>query len=190
MNNTQPLTKEFIFNNWAYDESTDQYHIETPSHGFIVYSPDEDIFIINEGTRNESVGSIEEVNSIINPLHSNVKEPVKTNTEQPTKLSAQELNKKVSDYEKSKIIFMNFKLDNDNQVWGLPEGDKTLHGLSLDRLNDYNGFLNEAIKNYTSLSNFFNNDLDYQKKLKKYKLYQKRLNNLMSKLNVSSKEVV
>jgi hypothetical protein len=184
MNNiqTQLLTKEIIFDSWLYDSSTDQYHIETESHGFIVYIPDEDTFIVNEGTLKEYCASLQDINELMNPSKRNQSHD-KSNLTKPVenKLSAHDLNKKVSEYETYKNIYMNFSLDN-NKVWGLPEGSKTLHALTDDKINEYNQFLNDAIKNYTNLSNFFTNDLDYQKKLKKYKLYQNRLNNIQNVL--------
>jgi hypothetical protein len=185
MNNiqTQLLTKEIIFDSWLYDSSTDQYHIETDSHGFIVYIPDEDTFIVNEGTLKEYEANLQDVNELINPTPNKTKSPNQSTPTKPVenKLSAHDLHKKVSEYETYKNIYMNFSLDN-NKVWGLPEGSKTLHALTDDKINEYNQFLNDAIKNYTNLSNFFTNDLDYQKKLKKYKLYQRRLNNIQNVL--------
>lgn len=60
------LTLQTVFDNWNYDESMDYYWIESASHGFIVYLPDENTFIVNEGTQAEYTANIEEVSTLLN----------------------------------------------------------------------------------------------------------------------------
>lgn len=176
------LTTSLITDTWTYDESMDQYWMETSTHGVLVYLPEENEFIINEGTNKEYTSTITEVATIlgyeVNPEQTN------TATIQPvtTELSGNELTKYISNYEQYRNIYMNFKVDN-NKVWGLPEGDRTQYYMNEEAIESYSNFLNAAIKYYEGLVSFFNNHIDYNKKLKKYNMYKKRLNNALNKLN-------
>jgi acylphosphatase len=64
-NNENISILNFIFENWKHDEENDQYWIETASHGYIDYLPDENIFIVNEGTEKEYETNITKIASII-----------------------------------------------------------------------------------------------------------------------------
>ena len=159
-----------LFEEWTYDESNDQYFIESATHGTLTYLPESNELIVFEGNKKEYVTTIDAFLSSFTGPKVDIKEAaVKMN------------EKEISNYEQYKNIYMNFSLD-DSGVWGLPEGDKTQHFLNLDRLKDYRSFLLNAIDYYTGLSNFYKNEYDYSKKLKKYKLYLKRLDNTLNKL--------
>lgn len=85
----------------------------------------------------------------------------------------------ITKFEQYNIIYMNFSLDDSGKLWGLAEGDKAQHLMDNKRLADYETFLDSAIPYYEKLVRF---DVDASKKLKKYKLYKKRLDNAKSKI--------
>lgn len=96
-------------------------------------------------------------------------------------MTAIELRSKVEEYEKYNNVYMNFSVD-EKGIWGLPEGDKTQHLLTNERIDKYKNFLNEAIKHYENMARFFSSDYQYSKKQKKYNTYLKRLNNALKKM--------
>ena len=96
-------------------------------------------------------------------------------------MNATELRQHVTNYENTRLIYMNFSVD-ERGIWGLAEGEKTQYLLTDEKVNDYKTFLQAAIQNYTNLIRFFSNDLQIEKKLKKYKLYTKRLESAISKI--------
>lgn len=99
-------------------------------------------------------------------------------------MNAMELRNKVENYERSSNIYMNFSID-EKGIWGLPEGDKTQHLLSEDRISKYEQFLIDAVNHYQNMARFFSNDASIGKKVKKYQLYLKRLNNAKKKVKVA-----
>jgi hypothetical protein len=99
-------------------------------------------------------------------------------------MNALELRKIVEDYERSSNIYMNFSVD-EKGIWGLPEGNKTQHLLSEDRISKYELFLIDAVKHYQNMARFFSNDASIGKKVNKYQMYLKRLNNAKKKVKVA-----
>jgi hypothetical protein len=100
-------------------------------------------------------------------------------------MNAQELRIWVSDYERYNNIYMNFSVD-EHGIWGLPEGDKTQHLLTDERVKKYQDFLDKAITHYETMLRFFNSDPDLTRKKDKYNQYKKRLNNAIKKNNKQS----
>lgn len=99
-----------------------------------------------------------------------------------------ELANFILNYEQFRNIYMNFQVDEDG-IWGLPEGNRTLQLLSKDQIDEYKDFLNKAIEYYTKIVEF-NNSTGNSKKLKKYKLYLKRLSNTIEKWKVESEKII
>lgn len=95
-------------------------------------------------------------------------------------MNKQERMKYVGHYEQYNNVYINFTLDK-GRIFGLIEGVGKQTSIVTDKqLKEYETFINAAIGHYNDMIRF---DPLAEKKVKKYKMYKKRLENVMRKMH-------